>query len=154
MGIFATSLFFCRKLSKTKEKGYFSINSHYYYFRPDEWEISRDRVIIGERIGAGCFAEVHKGKVRLRHNEAAVDCAIKFCGSDEQSRQRILKEGNMMKSINTTHIVKLLAIVSKNNPAYLILEFMDKGDLKDYLKSFKAERRRENQVLKKIKQSL
>ena len=55
----------------------------------------------------------------------------------------------MMKSINTTHIVKLLAIVSKNNPAYLILEFMDKGDLKDYLKSFKAERRRENQVFKK-----
>lgn len=44
----------------------------------------------------------------------------------------------MMKSINTTHIVKLLGVISKDNPAYLILEYMDKGDLKEYLKSFRS----------------
>ena len=119
-------------------------------------------MIIGERIGSGCFAEVHKGKVKLKSDQL-VDCAIKFCGSDDQNRQRILKEANMMKyvyfiflnilkhflilsflfsrSINTTHIVKLLAVVSKDNPAYLILEFMDKGDLKEYLKCFKSQNR-------------
>lgn len=31
---------------------------------------------IGERIGSGCFAEVHKGQVKLDTNEV-VDCAIK-----------------------------------------------------------------------------
>lgn len=72
-------------------------------------------------------------------DEEAIDCAIKFCGSDNQNRQRILKEANMMKSINTTHIVKLLGIVSIDNPAYLILEFMDKGDLKEYLKNAKID---------------
>ena len=120
-------------------------NGNYYYFSPDEWEISRENVQIGERIGSGCFAEVHKGRVKLKQmNDIEIDCAIKFCGSDEQSRQRILKEGNMMKSIDTTHIVKLLAIVSKNNPAYLVLEYMDKGDLKEYLRCFKMEKRKLN----------
>lgn len=93
---------------------------------------------IEERIGSGCFAEVHRGKAKVNEAEP-IDCAIKFCGSDNQSRQRLLKEANMMKSINTTHIVKLLGIVSIDNPAYLILEFMDKGDLKDYLKKAKTE---------------
>ena len=44
----------------------------------------------------------------------------------------------LTRSINTTHIVKLLGVVSIDNPAYLILEFMAKGDLKDYLKETKA----------------
>jgi hypothetical protein len=45
-------------------------------FRPDEWEIKRENVVIGERIGSGCFAEVHKGKVKLKDQEY-IDCAIK-----------------------------------------------------------------------------
>ena len=94
--------------------------------------------MIEERIGSGCYAEVHRGKMKLG-DEEVIDCAIKFCGSDNQNRQRILKEANMMKSINTTHIVKLLGIVSIDNPAFLILEFMDKGDLKEYLKNAKVD---------------
>jgi len=139
--IFIASYLLFKKFTVNNNKNFFRTTGNYYYFSPDEWEISRENVIIGERIGSGCFAEVHKGKVKLKNNEE-VDCAIKFCGSDEQSRQRILKEGNMMKSIDTTHIVKLLAIISKNNPAYLILEYMDKGDLKEYLKFFKMENRK------------
>ncbi len=30
-----------------------------------------------------------------------------------------------------------MGVVTRGNPAYLILEYMDKGDLKDYLKNFK-----------------
>ena len=127
-----------RNFAKSKERGYFGINSNYYYFRPDEWEIKREDVLIEDRIGSGCFAEVHRGKINNKDGEQ-IDCAIKFCGSDNQNRQRLLKEANMMKSINTTHIVKLLGIVSVDNPAYLILEFMDKGDLKDYLKNSRTD---------------
>ncbi len=78
---------------------------------------------------------MHRGKVTLDEKSDPIVCAIKFCGSDNQNRQRLLKEANMMKSINTTHIVRLLGIVSINNPAYLVLEYMEKGDLKDYLKN-------------------
>jgi hypothetical protein len=54
------------------------INIIYYKidFRPDEWEIKRENITIGERIGAGCFAEVHRGTVKLKDNQIA-DCAIK-----------------------------------------------------------------------------
>ena len=65
-------------------------------FRPDEWEIKREDIEIGERVGSGCFAEVHRGRAKLKEDQF-VDCAIKFCGSDNQNRQRILKEANMMK---------------------------------------------------------
>lgn len=37
--------------------------------------------------------------------------------------------------------MKLLGVVSKDNPPYLILEFMDKGDLKEYLKNFRTQNR-------------
>ena len=50
----------------------------------------------------------------------------------------MVKRSSLIRSINTTHIVKLLGVVSIDNPAYLILEFMAKGDLKDYLKEKKA----------------
>jgi hypothetical protein len=45
-------------------------------FRPDEWEIKRENVLVGDRIGSGCFAEVHVGKVRIKDDQL-VDCAIK-----------------------------------------------------------------------------
>ena len=54
-----------------------------------------------------------------------------------------------MKSINTTHIVRLLGIVSINNPAYLVLEYMEKGDLKDYLKNA----RNDPEIKKELTQS-
>ncbi|CAF0885729.1 unnamed protein product [Brachionus calyciflorus] len=136
--LFVVLLLVFKKYNKSKEKGYFSIKSHYYYFRPDEWEIKRENLIIGERIGSGCFAEVHKGQLLDVKTNQKVDCAIKFCGSDHQSRQRLLKEANMMKSINATHIVRLLGVISRENPAYLILEYMDNGDLKEYLKTFRS----------------
>jgi serine/threonine protein kinase len=34
--------------------------------------------------------------------------------------------------------VKLLGIISRENPPYLILEYMDNGDLKEYLKTFRS----------------
>ena len=58
--------------------------------------MKREDVEIAERIGSGCFAEVHRAKLRLKTGEI-IDCAVKSCGSDPQSRHRILKEANMMK---------------------------------------------------------
>lgn len=33
----------------------------------------------------------------------------------------------------------MLGVISRENPAYLILEFMEKGDLKEYLRNLKSE---------------
>ena len=41
--------------------------------------------------------------------------------------------------------MKLLGVVSKDNPAYLVLEFMDKGDLKEFLKNFRNQNREQKQ---------
>lgn len=33
----------------------------------------------------------------------------------------------------------MLGVISRDNPPYLILEYMDKGDLKEYLKNFRLQ---------------
>lgn len=40
-----------------------------------------------------------------------------------------------MKAFNAYHVVRLLGVVSKTNDPMVIMEFMEKGDLKSYLRS-------------------
>lgn len=44
-----------------------------------------------------------------------------------------------MKAFNTTHVVKLLGVVSQGQPALVIMELMVNGDLKTYLRSHRPE---------------
>ena len=47
-----------------------------------------------------------------------------------------------MKDLNHAKIVRLLAIVSEKEPFMIITEFMDKGDLKSYLKKAREDGQR------------
>lgn len=40
----------------------------------------------------------------------------------------------MMKSFNSTHVVRLLGVVSQTVHPLVIMEFMENGDLKSYLR--------------------
>ena len=46
---------------------------------------------------------------------------------------KFLDEATIMKELSHPKIVKLLAIVSRGEPLMIITEFMDKGDLRNYL---------------------
>ncbi len=46
------------------------------------------------------------------------------------------------RAINAHHVVRLLGVVSKGQPTYVIMEFMAQGDLKNWLRA----RRPENQA--------
>ncbi|KAH1023594.1 hypothetical protein HUJ04_012768 [Dendroctonus ponderosae] len=50
-----------------------------------------------------------------------------------------LNEASVMKAFNTTHVVKLLGVVSQGQPALVIMELMVNGDLKTYLRSHRPE---------------
>lgn len=47
----------------------------------------------------------------------------------------------LLRNIKTHHVVRLLGVVSKGQPTYVIMEFMAQGDLKNWLRA----RRPENQ---------
>ena len=50
-------------------------------------------------------------------------------------RMTFLEEAQIMKGFNTTHVVRLLGVVSQTAEPLVIMEYMTKGDLKSYLRS-------------------
>lgn len=50
-----------------------------------------------------------------------------------------MNEASVMKAFNTTHVVKLLGVVSQGQPALVIMELMAHGDLKTYLRLHRPE---------------
>ena len=47
---------------------------------------------------------------------------------------------NIFRCIETPHVVRLLGVVTEGFPQYVILELMDNGDLKNYLRKRRTNR--------------
>ena len=105
---------------------------------PDHWEIPRESVVLEREIGQGSFGMVYQGMVKdFVPGISKCKCAIKTLTSDATSQDRayFLKEALLMTQIEGHHVVKLIGIVSKTLPTYVVMELMMLGDLKKYLRS-------------------
>ncbi|XP_066141361.1 insulin receptor-like isoform X3 [Euwallacea fornicatus] len=104
----------------------------------DEWEMDRDDIQLYNIIGQGAFGRVFSGNILSRD----LKCAVKTV-NEETSREdniKFLKEASVMKVFtNGAHVIKLLGVVSKSQPPLVVMELMEKGDLKRYLLKFKNE---------------
>ncbi|KFW78836.1 Tyrosine-protein kinase Lyn [Manacus vitellinus] len=67
------------------------------------------------------------------HNSTKV--AVKTLKPGTMSVQAFLEEANLMKTLQHDKLVRLYAVVTKEEPIYIITEFMAKGSLLDFLKS-------------------
>uniref|UniRef100_A0AAR5PW78 Tyrosine-protein kinase receptor n=2 Tax=Dendroctonus ponderosae TaxID=77166 RepID=A0AAR5PW78_DENPD len=108
----------------------------------DEWEVPRKNVEMLKELGQGSFGMVWEGIGRDFQNiKGSFRCAVKTVNEHATSRERIdfLNEASVMKAFNTTHVVKLLGVVSQGQPALVIMELMVNGDLKTYLRSHRPE---------------
>ncbi|KJE92389.1 protein tyrosine kinase tec [Capsaspora owczarzaki ATCC 30864] len=94
----------------------------------DKWEIDRDELTIGQQLGSGQFGEVFAGMFRKR-----VKVAIKIMKEGAMSEDAFLEEAQIMKQFNHDHLVKLLAICSRQRPIYIVTELMDRS-LLDHLR--------------------
>jgi insulin-like growth factor 1 receptor len=67
--------------------------------------------------------------------------AVKTVPEHASLRQRIefLNEASVMKEINTTHVVKLLGVVSQGQPTLVLMELMENGDLRKYLRALRPD---------------
>lgn len=97
----------------------------------DSWEVPRENVEILEELGLGNFGMVYRG-----HLNGDVQVAIKTISETASQREKneFLNEASVMKNFSTFHIIKLLGVVSINNPPFVIMELMENGDLKTYLR--------------------
>ncbi|XP_053996085.1 insulin-like peptide receptor [Hylaeus anthracinus] len=97
----------------------------------DEWEVPRENVEILEELGLGNFGMVYRG-----YFDKTTPVAIKTISKTASQREKneFLNEASVMKNFSTYHIIKLLGVVSVENPPFVIMELMENGDLKTYLR--------------------
>lgn len=109
-------------------------------YKADEWELQRDHIELQEEIGRGTFGKVFRGRANNVTSQCGVtfgDCAVKTVTETANSAERLhfLIEASVMKQFNTAFIVKLFGVVSDGQPVLVVMELMDKGNLRDYLRS-------------------
>lgn len=81
----------------------------------------------------GTFGMVYSGIIK----PANIPCAIKTVNDNATIHDRIdfLNEASVMKAFNNSqHVVRLLAVVSRGDPPLVVMELMERGDLKSYLR--------------------
>ncbi|CAD6198307.1 unnamed protein product [Caenorhabditis auriculariae] len=140
--------YFVRKYYGAKVKEYatqlISANPDYLsqqdVYKPDEWELKRSDVTIQEEIGHGTFGSVFRGLGNNVTSQCGVTfgtCAIKTVTDAANNAERLhfLLEAHVMKTFNSSFIVKLYGVVSDGQPVLVVMEMMAKGNLRDYLRS-------------------
>ncbi|KAG5838563.1 tyrosine-protein kinase HCK [Anguilla anguilla] len=101
----------------------------------DAWEIPRESLRLERRLGAGQFGEVW---MATYNNHTKV--AVKTMKPNSMSVEAFLAEANLMKTLQHDKLVRLNAVVTKEEPIYIITEFMEKGSLLDFLRSNEGSR--------------
>ncbi|XP_072753828.1 insulin receptor [Anoplolepis gracilipes] len=119
---------------RTQERLIASVNPDYITetrYVIDSWEVPRENVEILEELGLGNFGMVYRGYL-----DGTVQVAIKTISENASQREKneFLNEASVMKNFSTWHIIKLLGVVSMGNPPFVIMELMENGDLKTYLR--------------------
>ena len=73
--------------------------------------------------------------------QGEMPCALKTVNEKSSYRQKIefLQEASVMKDYNTEHVIKLIGVVSEGQPALVLMELMENGDLKNYLRNLRPD---------------
>lgn len=95
----------------------------------DQWEIPRNSITLVEKLGAGQFGEVWRGKWNN-----STDVAVKTLKPGTMSTQAFLGEAAVMKKCRHEKLVQLYAVCSQEEPIYIITELMPHGSLLAYLR--------------------
>ncbi|XP_043512020.1 insulin receptor-like isoform X1 [Frieseomelitta varia] len=129
--LFASLRYYQKK--KKQERLIASVNPDYIETKYviDEWEVPRESVEILEELGLGNFGMVYRG-VYDKNTPVAIKTISKTASPREKNE--FLNEASVMKNFSTFHIIKLIGVVSIENPPFVVMELMENGDLKTYLR--------------------
>ena len=88
-------------------------------------------------VGSGAFGEVHEGITSgpngiIAHHKVAIKTLR--VGASDVSPAEFLHEAQLMYKLKHEHIVGLLGICLDNSNLFLVMELMEGGDLKNYLR--------------------
>ncbi|XP_065678398.1 uncharacterized protein LOC136093381 isoform X9 [Hydra vulgaris] len=120
----------------------------------DDWEISPDNISIDKKIGEGAFGTVFSAKISTRFiakkkkynqilstftnsEDSTIYVAVKLLkeGANQSESEDFYKEISLMKKINYHENIVNIIGCSTIKPLCLIVEFMENGDLLQFLRS-------------------
>jgi serine/threonine protein kinase len=109
--------------------------------------------VILEQLGQGQFGTVYLAESSVDYKFYAIKCLNKnFLEGNERWKKYLLTEIAIMKKINHINIIHLYDLLESPNNFYLVLDFCNKGDFEQYLKSRKINCLEEKEAIHFFKQ--
>eukprot|EP00096_Caligus_rogercresseyi_P002320 TRINITY_DN14417_c0_g1_i1.p1 TRINITY_DN14417_c0_g1~~TRINITY_DN14417_c0_g1_i1.p1 ORF type:complete len:838 (-),score=171.44 TRINITY_DN14417_c0_g1_i1:274-2787(-) len=103
-----------------------------------EWEVPKSKIKLGKILGEGAFGKVVKGEVKdLPRRPGLSTVAIKMLkeGHTDSEMIDLVSEMTMMKIFGQhVNIINLLGVSTRDGPLYVIVEYAEHGNLKDFLR--------------------
>ncbi|KAL1492397.1 hypothetical protein ABEB36_010649 [Hypothenemus hampei] len=112
--------------------------SEYELPMDSDWEIPREKLILGKVLGEGAFGKVVKGEaINLLKADSRVTVAVKMLkdGHNDNEMMDLVSEMEMMKVIGKNiNIINLIGCCTQGGPLYVIVEYAPFGNLRDFLR--------------------
>jgi len=136
------------KVPETK-RAIFEDEENYEYESLSAYTIDLKDLFMFDKLGSGCFGSVHRGTYNVRDKKNSninqeLPVAIKQLNMDnedrrEESREEIMKEADIMKSLKHSHIIKFIGMCFDriNGRIMIVLELAKLGPLHKYLRTHK-----------------
>ena len=92
-----------------------------------------------KRLGKGAFGQVYKVKSKINNKVYAMKIIniIKLKENNEKAYQLTLNETAFLESLSHPHIIKYYKNFSQGDNLYIIIEFVENGDLDCFMKAHK-----------------
>ena len=100
-------------------------------------EISRESLTMVREMGRGEFGVVMEASaVNLQKAIKVQTVAVKMLkhGASESTAAGFVREAVRLRPLNHVNVVRLLGVCFQSSPPLIVLEFMQHGDLKTYLR--------------------
>nr|AQT19751.1 hypothetical protein Smed-abl-2 [Schmidtea mediterranea] len=97
----------------------------------DIWEIDRTEIMMKNQLGSGQYGIVYEAFWK----KYSITVAVKTVKTDITVADDFLEEARLMKSLQHPNLVRLLGVCTQEPPNYIIAEFMENGNLLEYLRT-------------------
>ncbi|CAD8051650.1 unnamed protein product [Paramecium sonneborni] len=105
---------------------------------PPDKKIQNYQFSFRAKLGKGAYGTVYAGRNTLDNKIVALKVIDKKLLLTDYANQLIASEIEIMKKINDSHVVKFLDVLQSANNTYIITEFCNGGDLREFIKNRKV----------------
>jgi len=125
----------CSRLRAFCPKKTTKVRVDYEVFAKDGWEIEPQRMEYGNLLGSGEFGDVVLGKLDSQTVAIKTLKATPGEARDDLKLQEFLAEAFIMTHLRHPYLLRLYGVVTKSEPMCIVLEFMARGTVLEFLRS-------------------